>query len=133
VNRIKQLLFPEQVRVLPHARAWNIAFRTVHLGVTGILVGGHAFAVPEDRLRTMLWLTIASGLALIFLEAYPSCRWLYQCRGVMVLLKLGLLATIPLMWDYRLPILLIVIVIASVGSHMPARFRNYSVIHHRVV
>ena len=29
--------------------------------------------------------------------------------------------------------LLIVIVFASVGSHMPARFRYYSVIHRRVL
>ncbi len=34
----------------------------------------------------------------------------------------------PLAWDYRLPILLAVIVLGSVGSHMPARFRYYSVI-----
>lgn len=133
MNRIKQLFFPEPVRKLPHARAFNIGFRTVHIAAIGILLGGHAFDVSEDRLQPMLWLSVATGLALIFLEAFPSCRWFYQGRGVMVLLKLGLLASIPFLWDYRLPILLIIVAIASVGSHMPGRFRYYSLIHRRVL
>jgi hypothetical protein len=128
-----QLLFPEPVRVLPHARAWNIGFRTAHIAVIGILLGGHFFEVPEDRLRAMLGLALATGLALIFIEAYPSCRWFYQGRGVLVLLKLGLLAIIPLLWDHRVPILLVIVVIASVGSHMPSRFRYYSLLHRRVL
>jgi len=121
------------VRVLPHARAWNIGVRTLHIAVTGILLGGHAFAVPEDRLRPMLWLTLATGLALVFLEAYPSCRWFYQCRGALVLLKLALLAAITVFWEFRVPLLLAIVVIASVGSHMPARFRYYSLVHGRVL
>ena len=47
--------------------------------------------------------------------------------------KLGLLALIPWAWNFRAPILFAVIVIASVGSHMPGRFRYYSMIHRRVL
>jgi hypothetical protein len=133
MNAWRQLLFPEPVRVLPHARAWNIACRTAHLAVTGILLGGHAFDVPESQLRLILYWCLATGLSLVALEAYPSCRWFIQGRGVLVLVKLGLLGTIPFLWNYRLPILLAVVVIASVGSHMPSRFRYYSVVHRRVL
>jgi len=132
-SSLKRLFFPQPVRVLPHARAWNIGVRTVHIAVTGILLGGHAFAVPEDRLRPMFWLTLATGLALIFLEAYPSCRWFYQCRGALVLLKLALLAAIPVFWEFRVLLLLAIVGIASVGSHMPRRFRYYSLVHRRVL
>ena len=38
-----------------------------------------------------------------------------------------------LFWDYRLPILLAVVVIASVGSHMSGRFRYYSVLYREVI
>jgi hypothetical protein len=31
------------------------------------------------------------------------------------------------------PILLLVLVLASVGSHMPRRFRYYSLVHRRVL
>ncbi len=121
-------------RSIPHARAWNIAARTSHIAVTSMLVGAHAFDVPPVRLHTLLWLTIATGSVLIVLEAYSvTFRWLYQGRGLMVLAKLALLVAIPWAWSIRLPLLLIVIVLASVGSHMPARYRYYSVVDRRVL
>lgn len=130
---LSKLLFPEPVRDLPGARAWNIAMRTAHIAVTGVLLGGHAFEVAEDRLLLVLYGCLLTGLGLMAIEAYPSCRWFYQGRGLLVLAKLVLLALIPWLWDYRLPILLLVVIVASVGSHMPSRFRYYSIIHGRVV
>ena len=50
-----------------------------------------------------------------------------------VLLKLGMICTIPAFWEYRVPILLTVLVVASVSSHMPSRFRYYSFVHGRVL
>jgi hypothetical protein len=119
---------------IPHARAWNIAARTAHIAATGVLVGGHAFNAPRDDLYPILWLAIITGGALIFLEAFSvRFRWLAQGRGLLVVVKLVLLLLIPLAWSLRLPILLAVIVLASVGSHMPARFRYYSVVDRRVL
>ncbi len=121
-------------RSLPHARAWNIAARTAHIAATSVLVGGHAFDVAPDRLYAVLWLTIGTGALLIVLEAYSvALRWLFQGRGLLVACKLVLLASIAVAWDARLPILMVVIVLASVGSHMPARFRYYSVTERRVL
>ena len=133
MRSIRRILFPDPVRSLRHARAWNIAFRTAHIAVTGILLGGHFFEIAENRLRTILYLCILTGVSLIVIEAYPSCRWLYQGRGVVVLVKLALLGSIPFLWEFRVFILLAVVVIASVGSHMPSRFRYYSFLHGRVL
>lgn len=133
MKALLRVLFPNPVRSVPHARAWNIAFRTAHIAVTGILLGGHFFDISEHRLRTILYLCILTGGCLIAIEAYPSCRWFYQGRGVMALSKLALLCLIPLLWRFRVPILLVVLVIASVGSHMPSRFRYYSILHRRVL
>lgn len=130
---LRNILFPEPLRVLPYARAWNIAFRTAHIGVTGILFGGHVLDVAADRLLIWLYLSIVTGVCLILIEAYPSCRWFYQGRGVVVFFKLILLGIVPLLWDYRVVILSVVMVIASVASHMPARFRYYSLLHRRVL
>ncbi len=121
-------------RGIPHARAWNIAARTAHIAATSVLVGGHAFDVPSGRLCPVLWLVIGTGAVLIFLEAFSvAFRWVFQGRGLAVLAKLALLLAIPFAWPARLPILLAVIVLASVGSHMPARFRYYSVVEKRVI
>ncbi len=114
-------------------RVLNIALRTAHIGAMGILVGGHAFDVTPERLKVSLWLTIGTGVALAAIEAGPRLSWFHQGSGLMTMGKLALLCAVPLAWDYRLPILLAVIVVASVGSHMPGRYRHYSVVYRRVI
>lgn len=126
--------FPERVRFLPGARAWSIAFRTLHLAAFGMLLGGHTFGVDAEKLLPSLWLTILSGIGLIALEVYAAgLYWLFLGKGIMVLVKLGLLLLVPIFWEQGLGLLLLVVVIASVGSHMPARFRHYSFVHRRVI
>ena len=130
---VNELQVLEKPRGLPYARAWNIATRTAHIAVTGVLVGGNAFDVEPDRLLVWMYLSIVTGALLVFIEAYPSFRWFYQGRGVFVYCKLFLLCLIPWMWSYRVAILFAVIIIASVGSHMPGRFRYYSFVHRKVL
>lgn len=114
-------------------RALNIALRTAHIGAMGILLGGHAFDVAPERLKMSLWLTIGSGVALAAIEAGARLLWFHQGRGLMTMAKLALICTVPLAWDYRLPILLAVVVVGSIGSHMPGRFRHYSVVYRQVI
>jgi hypothetical protein len=114
-------------------RALNIALRTAHIGAMGILLGGHAFDVAPERLMVSLWLTIGTGAALAAVETGFRLLWFHQGRGLMTMVKLALLCVVPLAWDYRLPILLAVVVLASVGSHMSARYRYYSWIHREVI
>jgi len=116
-----------------NARAWNIALRTAHLAAMGILLGGHAFGVPAADLLPALWWTIGTGIGLGTLEAGLRFEWFHQGRGLVTLAKLGLVLSVLWLWDYRLSILLAVVVLASVGSHMPARFRYYSVLYRRVI
>ena len=114
-------------------RAWNIAMRTAHIATMGILLGGHAFDVPKADLVTSHWWCIGTGVVLLALEAGAGLIWFHQGRGLMVLAKMTVVGLVPFFWDYRLPILLLVVVIASVGSHMPARFRYYSVLRREVI
>lgn len=125
---------PEKPRHLPGSRAWSITFRTLHLAAFGVLLGGHAFAIETDRLLPYLYLTILSGIGLIALEMYAlGLYWLFLGKGLMVLAKLGILLAVPFFWEHRLALLLAVVAVASVGSHMPARYRHYSVLHRRVI
>jgi hypothetical protein len=99
----------------------------------GILLGGHAFDVAPDRLLVALWFTVGTGLALAALETGGRLSWFHEARGIMNLAKLGLLGMVLLAWDYRLPILLTVVVLGSVASHMPRRYRHYSLLYRRVI
>ncbi len=127
------MLFPATPRRIPGERGINIALRTAHLMTSGLLLGGHAFDVAPHRLILFLYLTIASGVGLAFLELYSSCRWIYLGKGVMVSLKIALLIAAGLWWEQRVMFLLLVVLVGSVGSHMPARFRYYSLLHGRVI
>ncbi len=118
---------------IPYARAWNIGLRTTHIATMGVLLGGHVFNVSRDQLLPWLQATIVTGLILAVIEAFPRARWFYQGRGVFVFLKLALMCLIPWLWEYRVAILMLMVVVASVGSHMPGRFRYYSVLHRRVL
>lgn len=111
----------------------NILLRTAHIAVMGILLGGHAFDVAPERLIVVLWLTIGTGLGLVAAESRFRPLWLHQGRGIMTMAKLLLLCTVLVAWDYRVPILLAVVVIASVGSHMSSKFRYYSVVYREVI
>ncbi len=132
-SRWQRALFPDPPRVLPYARAISIGFRTFHIAAIGILLGGHVFALPATSLFPWLILSIVSGVGLMGIELYSSCKWLYQGKGVLVLVKLLLIAAVAVFWTQRVWLLLAALIIGLVGSHMPGRFRYYSIIHRRVI
>ena len=116
---------------LTASRAWNIAFRTAHIAATAALFGGHVFDIAAGRLVVCLYLSIVTGIALFAVEVYPEWRRLFEVRTAMIAVKLCLLCLIPWVWSYRVLILIAVIGIAAVGSHMPRRYRYYSLLDRR--
>jgi membrane protein implicated in regulation of membrane protease activity len=131
---LQRWFLPGRMRFLPGSRAISIALRTLHLIAFGVLLGGHAFNLNADRLLPYLWVTIGSGLGLIALEVHAvGLYWLVLGKGIMVLAKLAVLLLIPFFWEARVPLLLLVVGIASVGSHMPARYRHYSLLDRREI
>jgi hypothetical protein len=132
-EQLRRALCPEPARRPVLGRAWSIGLRTLHIAVTGILLGGHVFDVPASSLRGVLWVVIASGAGLLALDSYKSCDWVHQGWGVMLIAKLTLLCFVPVFWELRVPMLLAVVAVGSVESHMPARFRHYSFLYRRVM
>ena len=109
-------------------RILSVTTRTIHLAAFSILIGGHTWNVAPDRLLAAWSVTAVSGLALMAVETAASPAWLLEVRGAVVLGKLGLLLLVPLAGDLRVPLLLLVLAIASVASHMPGRLRHASLI-----
>lgn len=128
---LRSLLLPEPRRRFPHTRAWNVGARTVHLAATGTLLGGHFFAAPADALIPWLWTAIVSGAVMFGLELYTSFDWLAEVGGLVVIVKVAVLCVIPFAWSARVPLLFLVVVIAGVGSHMPGKYRHYSLLYRR--
>jgi hypothetical protein len=111
----------------------NIGWRTAHLAAMGILMGGHVYGIERERLLVALGWTIGTGAGLSVAEAGPHLLWFHQWRGLFTLGKVALLCAVPFCWDYRVAILAVVVALGSVGSHMPARFRYYSVIERQPI
>lgn len=122
--RVRALLFPEPPRRIPRHRGLGLAMRTAHLMTFGALLGGHFFDVDSARLMPFLVATIASGGALLALELASTCAWLFMGKGLVVLAKLLILLMVPFFWEHRVFLLLLAVAVASVGSHMPSRFRH---------
>jgi hypothetical protein len=130
---LQAFFMPEPRRRLPHARAWNVGARTVHLAATGVLLGGHFFGVEADTLLPWLYAAMASGAVMFAVELYSSFDWLTEIGGLAVVLKLALLCAIPFAWSARVPLLFAVVAVAGIGSHMSGKYRHYSLRHHRVM
>jgi hypothetical protein len=128
---LRSAFLPEPRRRLPHARAWNVGARSLHLAATGTLLGGHVFGVAAEPLLPWLFVAIASGAVMLAVELYTSFDWLTQVGGLAVVLKLAVLCAIPFAWSARVPLLFAVVLIAGVGSHMPGKFRHYSLLYRR--
>ncbi len=118
------LLFPEELRTFPFRRTARTILRTLHILTMGTLLGGHIFSQPVAVLEPWLWGAVLSGLLLLATDMHASMSVFYQMHGLVVIIKVGLLLLVPLFWDYRVAILILVLVIGSVSSHMPGRFRH---------
>jgi hypothetical protein len=112
-------------------RAASVLLRTAHLGAFAVLLGGHVFDVEPQRLVPWLAATVVTGAGMAALEVGAGVDWLGTGKGLAVLVKLGLLATVPVFWGHRVAILFAVVVVAGVASHMPRRFRHRQIVRVR--
>lgn len=106
---------------IPHRRVWSILFRTLHLGAISILVGGHPVHCSRRPTAPQSMWAIGSGVGMVVVETYPSPRSLLQGWGILLML-----CTVPFAWNHRVPLLLVVLAMASVGSHLGKRLRHSS-------
>lgn len=114
-------------------RALDILLRTGHIGVTGILFGGFLFDVPFPKLHIWHGLTVATGCGLLTLELYHSLNWPHQVRGILGMLHMAPIIYIHFRPDLAVPLLCLILVFGCVGSHLPRKYRHWSVIYRRVV
>jgi hypothetical protein len=118
--------------VIPGARWLRTTLRTLHLIAVGALYGGHLYAVDVTRLQPALLSVLLTGGLLVCFEVWQSRIWVVQVRGVATFLKLGALAAIGLAPDWTVALLTLAMMIGSISSHMPGRWRYHSVLHGRV-
>ena len=128
---IRATLFPSDSRFFPGQRWVNISLRTLHLiGLAG-LGAGYLYPAAGQEWQLYLYLTLFSGIGLMLISIWSNGIWLLQLRGQAIVLKLMLLASIPLLPGLQTPLFITVIIISGLISHATGNVRYYSLFHRR--
>ena len=120
-------------RSFPGMRWVRISLRTLHLICMGLWVGGIAAGQIPESLSFALWGTVISGLLFVVLELFHSPVILVQVKGLAVFVKMMLLLAAVEIPEHALAVSIVAIVIGGISSHMPGRYRYYSIFHGKVV
>jgi len=120
-----QILLPDPPRYLRGERWMNIVLRALHLvGVAGI-GGGFLFDQDLAVWEAYWYLSIATGVALTGLYLWSTCAWLFELKGLAVVVKVVLLG-IALGWPAaRAELFIAIVILSGVIAHAPARVRGY--------
>lgn len=119
-------LCPEVPRSFPWARPVQLAARSLHIAAMAMVLGALPFGASHEALRLPILATVATGVVLLAIDLAKDAGFLLQGSGVAVLLKLGLLGLGAVQPEHRLPWYLAATLVASLGSHMPGRWRHFS-------
>ena len=126
--RIVRLLAPEKPRDFPGERWLNIILRSLHLvGVAGI-AGGFLFTLEESQWLPFWYLTLSTGILLSLLYLWSSVLWLFQLKGMSIVIKLILFGIATLSPDWRAELFILVIILSSLTAHAPGWIRSYQLL-----
>ena len=102
------------------------------LAVAGV-GGGILFALEKDLWINYWWLALVSGVLMMVMDIAANPVWIVQVRGVVIIIKLILLALMVSYPAWGSFLLIVIIVISTVISHAPGKLRYYSLYHRRVI
>lgn len=118
----------------PTIKRWTkISLRTLHLVSVAGVGGGILFGLDKVVWVNYWWLAVASGVLMIAIDVISSPVWLVQVRGLVIYIKLLLLALMGIYPQWASALLLIVIIMSGMISHAPGKLRYYSFYHMRVI
>ncbi|MEN8158866.1 MAG: hypothetical protein ABFS41_02205 [Myxococcota bacterium] len=123
----------ESARSVPGLRPLRTTIRAAHVVAVAAFFGGHVYAVSSERLEPAVAAVVATGVAFTILEIVRAPVWVVQVRGLAVYAKVALMAAVSTGAPAPVLLLTLALVVGVVASHMPGRYRYYSLVHRRVV
>ena len=122
---ILRLLIPPTPRRYAGQRQAKITVRATHVVLSGIFLGAFVFGVEPASRWPWFMAALGSGLLLLCLDLYDSGAFLLQLRGLVVTVKVLLLAFLPTFGEAGAWVLAGVAFASVISSHAPATFRYY--------
>ena len=111
----------------------KISLRSLHLVSVAGVGGGILFGLDKTVWVNYWWLALASGVLMMAIDIVSNPVWLVQVRGLVIYLKLVMLAVMGAFPQWAGMLLLMVIILSSVISHAPGNLRYYSIYHKKVI
>lgn len=117
----------------PVKRWTKISLRTLHLVAVAGVAGGILFGLEKDLWSNYWWLAMVSGVLMMLIDIVSNPVWVVQVRGLVIYLKLVLLAFMGGATELDRFLLIFIIIISAVISHAPGKLRYYSIYHGKVI
>lgn len=118
-------LFPTTAREFPGQRWLNIILRTFHLiGIAGIS-GGYLFGHDQAQWLPYWYLTLGTGIALSMIFIWSTALWLFQLKGLFIIIKLVLLWLAMKRPELQSELFILVITISAIIAHAPGKVRGF--------
>lgn len=115
-------------------KRWTkISLRTLHLLAVAGVGGGILFGLETVLWLNYWWLAIATGGLMMLMDMVSNPVWIVQVRGVVIVLKLVLLAFLGSFPALDIYLLAFIIMISGVVSHAPGKLRYYSIYHRKII
>ena len=124
---IFRLLIPPEPRQYPGQRWLKMTARAAHVVLSGVYLGAFVFHVEPASRWPWFLATLLSGLLIVCLDLYESGAFLVQLRGLVVAVKLVLLASVPAFGAAGVWVLAVVAFVSVISSHASSDFRYYLV------
>ena len=115
-------------------KRWTkISLRTLHLLAVAGVGGGILFGLEKDLWINYWWLALVSGLLMMAIDIASNPVWIVQVRGLVIYLKLILLAFLGSNPSVDGWLLAAIIIMSGIISHAPGQLRYYSLYHRKVI
>ena len=118
----------------PTIKRWTkISLRTLHLLAVAGVGGGILFGLEKDLWVNYWWLALVSGVLMMVIDIVSNPVWIVQVRGLVIYLKLILLAFLGSNPSLDGWLLAVIIMMSGIISHAPGQLRYYSAYHRKVI
>jgi len=115
-------------------KRWTkISLRTLHLLAVAGVGGGILFGLEKDLWVNYWWLALVSGVLIMLIDIASNPVWTVQVRGLVIYLKLILLAFLGSNPSLDGWLLAVIIIMSGIISHAPGQLRYYSLYHRKVI
>ncbi|MEI8613440.1 hypothetical protein P4S54_06935 [Shewanella sp. PP-He15 brown] len=114
-------------------RLSKTSLRALHiLGIVGV-GGGILLSVDKTQWLNYWYLAMTTGSILMLWEIVRDWRWLIQLKGLLTLVKVGLLGLFVPLANFKPELLIVILFLSVIVSHGPAGLRHYSIVHRRQI